>query len=233
MFTQTVRAFNLSERFRVPVVILADEIIAHMREAVQVPKPGDIEIIDRPRATGSPEEYEAHGLSEDGELVPRMASFGDGYRFHVTGLSYDSKGFPAPPSKAVHTDQVRKMEKISKNLDEIELNEEYLLDDAEIAIVAYGSSALSARPAIQEARAKGVKVGLFRPITFWPFPYHRIEELSRRVRAFVVPEMNLGQALIEVERAVAGRCPIKPVQYVGGESIKPKTILEAVMEVSR
>ena len=229
-FTETVRAFNLAERFRVPVILLMDEVIAHMREPVELPAPGALEIWDRPRPTVPPEQYLPYADTPTG--VPPMADFGTGYRFHVTGLAHNERGFPkdgAPVVDALLRRLLRKLEVAREDIDRFELA---ATDDAEVLVVAYGAVGRSARAALREARAAGHRVGLFRPLTLWPFPDAHLEKLARGCRAVVVAEMNAGQIALEVERAVRGRCPVYRVNRFDGEPIAPEEILLGIKEAA-
>jgi len=229
LFTETIRAFNLSEKYRTPVVLLIDEILGHMHEGVELPDPSTIEIIDRKKPTVSPEEYLPYGDSEDD--IPPMANFFEGYRYHVTGLSHDKDGFPSTDFETVHAMQVRRMRKITRHLDDILKYETYQLEDAKVAIVAYGSIARSAVDAIRTLRERGKRVGLFRPLTIWPFPEEPLRRIAERVDAVVIPEMNLGQLILEVERVVAGRAKVIGINQVGGVMIRPREIVRTIEEV--
>lgn len=226
MFTETVRAFNLSERFRTPVILLSDEIVGHMRERIAIPARGELEVEDRHKPVCPPGSYKPYDVSKGD--VPPMANFGEGYRCHVTGLCHDATGFPTGDPAFVHADQVRVMRKVCARLGEIQRWEETFTDDAEILLVAIGSSARSAKHAVKTARSKGIRAGLFRPITLWPFPNERIRALARRARAIVVPEMNLGQLALEVERAARCDVPIEGVFSAGGDAVTPRQIMAAI-----
>jgi len=229
-YDETIRAFNIAERFRMPVSLLIDEIIAHMRERVVVPEKTSIVLWERPRPTAPPEEYLPYGDTPTG--VPPMADFGEGYRYHVTGLYHDQRGLPKDSADIVDAVMRRLMRKVELGNDLIQKYEESGLLDAKIGIVAYGSSARSAKAAIRLARARGIRVGMLRPVTIWPFPERAVQNLAQQVRHIIVPEMNLGQLVLEVERVVAGRCPVHRVNKVTGEPIPPDEILEMIMEVA-
>jgi len=231
MFTETVRAFNLSEKFRTPVILLADEIVAHMREKVIIPATGEIELVSRQMPSCRPEEYKPYDVSQGD--VPPMANFGTGYRYHVTGLSHDAGGFPTGNASIVHEDQIRLNRKIYGRLSEIEKWEETGTSDAEIMLFATGNTARSARTAVRLAREKGIKAGLMRPITVWPFPDVRVRELAGQARAIVVPEQSLGQLALEVERVAHREIPIEKVWSVGGEAISPVQILSSIENAHR
>lgn len=224
IFSETVRAFNLSERFRTPVIVLYDEIVGHMREPVVIPAPGELPVVDREKVTCPPDEYYPY---DERFEVPPLAPFGTGYRFHVTGLNHKKDGFPTNDSKQIGEGNERIMRKIDNHRDEIWKNEEVDLADAEIAVVAIGSTARSARFAVKEARAQGIKAGLLRPLTIWPFPDKAVTELSKRVKAIIVPEMNLGQMVLEVQRC-SKKAEVVGIHRVDGEPIHPAQIIEAI-----
>ena len=231
IFTETVRAFNLAEKYRMPVQVLYDEIVGHMRERIEFPEPGELEVIDRAKPTCSPEDYKPFDASETD--VPPLAAFGSEYRFHVTGLNKAADGFPTTKADLVDAEERRQLSKVEKPeaRADIESNEEYLCDDAEIVVLAYGSTSRSARYAVNEMRAAGIKAGLFRPITLWPFPEKRVAELGKKVKAIVVPEMNLGQMILEVERIVKNDCKLAGVNRVDGDPLTPAQIIAQVKEV--
>jgi 2-oxoglutarate ferredoxin oxidoreductase subunit alpha len=228
-FDLTVKAFNMAEKYRTPVILLMDEVIGHMREKVQLPDPSEIEIVDRKRPVCSPEEYLPYKPDED--LIPPMADFGTGYRYHVTGLIHDVTGFPSN-STAVADEQIRRLvAKIEKHKDEIISFEEENTEDAEIIILSYGCVARAAKSAMKALRSKGVKVGIFRPITIWPFPEERLKELAQQVKTIVVAEMNLGQLVLEVERICNNITEVERVNKVNGEIIYPEEIIRKIEEV--
>jgi len=229
IFSETVRAFNLAETYRMPVQVLLDEINGHMRERIELPEPGELEILDRQAPPVSPEQY----LPFDPSFgdVPPLAAFGSEYRFHVTGLNKAADGFPTTKARLVDAEERRQIRKVEANRDKIEKNEEYMVDDAEVVIVAIGTISRSARHAVTELRKQGRKVGMFRPITLWPFPEQRIAELAGQVKAIIVPEMNLGQMILEVERVIKGACHLHGIGRVDGEPISPFQIMDKVKEV--
>ena len=233
VYDETIRAFNISERYRIPVTLLVDEIIAHMRERIVIPDQSEITLWERPRPTVPPDQYLPYGETPSG--VPPMADFGTGYRYHVTGLYHDARGLPKDSPDIVDALQRRLMRKIEMGLHEIQKYEQLslALKDARLGIVAYGSSARSAKAAVRLARAKGIPVGLLRPVTIWPFPEGPVEDLAKRMRHILVVEMNLGQVALEVERVVHGLCPVHRVNRVTGEPIPPEQILEKIEELAR
>jgi 2-oxoglutarate/2-oxoacid ferredoxin oxidoreductase subunit alpha len=229
LFEETVRAFNLAEKYRMPVMVMPDEIIGHMRERIVFPEPGELEVIDRTAPSVPPAQYKPYDTSFGD--VPPLAAFGSGYKFHVTGLNKMQDGFPTTKAEIVQAEEERQIRKVDANVDDIVKFEEYLLDDAEIAIIAFGSTSRSARFAVNEARKQGIKAGLFRIKTFWPFPEKQIKALAGKVKAFVTPEMNLGMCTGEVERCAEGKAPVLGIFRVDGEPINPGQILEKMKEV--
>jgi 2-oxoglutarate ferredoxin oxidoreductase subunit alpha len=225
-FDLTIRSFNLAEKYRMPVLLMMDEVIGHMREKVEIPDASDIEIIDRKRPTCSKEEYLPY--KPEANLVPLMADFGAGYRYHVTGLVHDETGFPSN-STEIANDLVRRLvDKIEVNKEDIISWEEENTEDADIIIFAYGCVARAAKTAIKLLREKGIKVGLFRPITIWPFPEERLIELSKKTKMIIAPEMNLGQMVLEVERLCNKHTKIERLNKVNGEIIYPEEIIAKI-----
>lgn len=229
MFDLTIEAFNAAERYRTPVFIMADEIVGHMTERVTIPPPQKIDIVDRKRPPQPKDGWLPFATGAD--LVPAMPNAGDGYNIHVTGLTHDERGYPATDA-LVHDRLVRRLNrKIQMHAKEVLRFEEVCVDDAEVIVVAYGCTARSAKRAVSLARERGIKAGLFRLITLWPFPQGRMRELANRIRRFVVAEMNLGQMAREVERHI--RRPAVWVTHAGGAMIPPETILRAIIEAKR
>jgi len=226
MFDFTIRAFNLSEQFRLPVIILADEVIGHMNERVVIPSEEDIEIIDRRKPTVSREEYYPYKADADG--IAPMANCGDGYRIHVTGLTHDERGYPAMDAKAQENMVKRLVGKILNNRDKIISTKNLFLDDAEVVVVSYGISARSAMQAVRDARKEGIKAGLIKLETIWPFPEELIRSIAPQVRALIMPEINGGQMVLELERAACGACPVTLISNYGGAIIHPGLILNAI-----
>ena len=228
ILTLTIKAFNFSEKYRTPVILLLDEVIAHMREKVEIPAPEDIEVINRKKPTVPPEEYLPFKPDEDG--VPPMANFGEGYRYHITGLVHDYKGLPTSNSQEIDAFIRRLHNKIEKSIKDIIIIERYLLDDAKIALIAYGSVARAAERTVKLAREEGLKVGLLKLLTIWPFCFEEVNKLAQQVDLIIVPEMNLGQMVLEVERASRGKCRVVPYGRVDGELINPIEILGKIRE---
>ena len=230
-FEETIRAFNLAERFRTPVIVLTEEIVGHTRERLELPEPDAIPLIERVGPSVPPEDYRPYD-TRFGD-VPPMANFGDGYRFHVTGLVHAEDGFPTNEPAMIDAKQRRIHAKLENARDEIDKVDEYLLDDADVAMVAICSTARAARRAAREAREDGVKAGVFRPVTLWPFPDRQIAALAERVKKIVVAEMNLGQIVHEVRRAVSGKVEVDSLCQVDGEPIAPDTLRRAFREAIR
>ncbi len=230
-FDLTIEAFNLSETYRVPVFLMMDECVGHMTEKVVIPAADQIEVTTR-RLTGkAPGDYLPYEIN--GDSIPEFARAGDGYRFHSTGLTHDAQGYPVMSTECQETCVRRLLDKILEHADEIIRLEEDELEDAEVVVVAYGITARVARMATEKARGDGLKVGFLRLITLWPFPERRIRDLAARVRGFVVPEINYGQMVLEVERCAAGRAETLLVPHGGGSVHDPEVIVQAIAEVAR
>jgi 2-oxoglutarate/2-oxoacid ferredoxin oxidoreductase subunit alpha len=230
-FDLTIKAFNFAEKYRVPVMVMLDEVIGHMTEKVVIPGPDKIEIEPRRHTKLPPGEFKLY--STNGDMVPDMVHAGEGYRFHVTGLTHDERGYPnmTPP---VQDTLVRRLkDKIMHAYDDVVLFEEKDTEGADVVVVSYGITSRVAQRAIDLAHAKGLKVGKFRIITAWPFPEKHIRALAEKVKAFVVPELNLGQMVYEVERCAAGKAKTILVPHAGGSVHKPEDILRAIEEAVR
>ncbi|MEW6114683.1 MAG: 2-oxoacid:acceptor oxidoreductase subunit alpha [Thermodesulfobacteriota bacterium] len=219
----TVTAFNHAERFRTPVVLLSDEMVAHTREKVVLPHPEDIEIIDRRRPTVPPDWYVPY--KADGSLIPQLADLGDGYRYHVTGLTHDERGFPTRRLDEVPQFYTRLFAKISRQFHYLENVKDYHLDDCELLIIAYGCSARSARAAVRLGRERGMKIGLLQLLSLWPFPRRPVSEALNGKIAALVPELNLGQVRREVLRVNDGRTAVIGLNKLDGTMITPEEIL--------
>ena len=225
-FWLTIKAYELSEKYRTPVIFLMDEIVGHMRERIELPDYAEVKQPMRKQPAVSPAEYKAFLADADG--VPPMASFGTGYRYHVTGLVHDESGFPNGSAAATKKLLQRLHEKIEKNIDDVTLYEEYRMEDADIAVIAYGGTARSAYAAVDMAREAGMKVGLFRPITIWPFPEKQIAALAKKSKAIIVAEMNYGQLVQEVKAAICGQIPVNLLAKYDSDPISPKELFEAI-----
>ncbi|MBN2012561.1 2-oxoacid:acceptor oxidoreductase subunit alpha [candidate division KSB1 bacterium] len=228
VFMLTIRAFNLAERYRVPVILLMDEIIGHTSEKVILPDAATIEIWNRQAPTVGPDEYLPYKITESG--VPPMAKFGEGYRFHVTGLVHDETGFPTNNSVQINKFLGRLNSKIDRHADEIITVTSDLQENATVGVFAYGSTARSAKRAVMLARQEGARVDFINPTVLWPFPEKQVSSLAERVSKIIVPEMNLGQMAHEVEWAARGRADIVKINRIDGEPIKPDDIVKAIVE---
>ena len=228
-FTITVKAFNIAEKYRVPVILLSDEIVAHTRECVELPDIGEVKVMDRIRPSVPPDWYKPY--EGDARGVPPMASFGDGYRHHVTGLIHDEMGFPTQNPREVENFHKRLTKKITRGFPDIQMTRGYFLDDAEIFVIAYGAVARSALRAVQDAREIGIKVGLMQLITLFPFPRRTITPLLKQCRAVLVPEMNLGQISREVQRVNEGFCTVVKHNRVDGKFITPREIYSHLIKI--
>jgi 2-oxoglutarate ferredoxin oxidoreductase subunit alpha len=227
-FTLTIKAFNYSEKYRTPVILLMDEVVGHMREKVVFPKPGQYEIVDRVKPSVPPEWYLPYEDTSFG--VSPMGIFGEGYRYHVTGLIHDIRGFPTLRQDEIEPFLLRLFRKISTHFDDIQLVESYQIEDADLVLIAYGCVARSAHRAMVEARTQGLKVGLMRLITLWPFPRRFVEPLTKAKKTLLVPEMNMGQISREVKRVNQGMTTVLTLNKVDGTIIHPKEILAKIRE---
>ncbi|MCW5203779.1 2-oxoacid:acceptor oxidoreductase subunit alpha [Desulfobulbus sp. US1] len=228
-FTITVKAFNLAERYRVPVIILSDEVVAHTRESVELPLNSEVKVVDRIAPAMPPDWYKPY--QEDARGVPPMASFGDGYRHHVTGLVHDQDGFPTQNPQEVEKFHLRLSMKITKGLSDIQLTKKYHMDDAELFVVAYGSVARSAMRAVEEARQAGIKAGLLHLITLFPFPRRTLTPYLQQCHSVLVPELNLGQISREVQRVNQRQCAVVKLNRVDGKLITPHEIYNRLVKL--
>lgn len=226
VFLLTIEAFNISEFLRTPVVLAMDEITAHMREKVEILTEKDVRIINRKKPEKTP--YFPYEYGED--LIPPLPNYGEGFRFHVTGLNHDKTGFPTNRSELMEEGNRRIMDKVEKNKHKVVKHEEFMTEDCDILVVAFGSSARAAKRAVRNAREKGIKAGLFRPITLYPLSEKALTKAAENVKKVIVPEMNLGQYILIVERVVGHSCPIVGINQVDGEPISPSRILSKIEE---
>ncbi len=229
IFYQTITAFNLSEKYRIPVIIMTDEMVGHLSERVTIPEAKDIEIVSRLRAKGRKDRFKPFEAGPNG--VAPMAIAGEGYNIHVTGLTHDEKGYPVMTVEAQYEMMNRLVNKVRMNLDDIIMMEKYRLDDAEIVVVSYGVSGRTSLAAVDEAREQGIKAGLLRLITVWPFPEDEIRKLAEKVKAFVTVEINLGQMHLEVQRCAGDKAPAFLVGHPGGTIITPDSVIEALKQI--
>jgi 2-oxoglutarate ferredoxin oxidoreductase subunit alpha len=230
-FDLTIDAFNLSETYRLPVMFLMDECVGHMTEKVVIPAAEEIEVVPRTLTSRPPGEYLPY--RRDGGPAPEFARAGDGHRFHATGLTHDERGYPMMSAERQWENVGHLVGKIRDHTEEIVRFEEEDVEGAEVVVLAYGITARVARLGIEMARREGVRVGFIRPIVIWPFPERRIRELASRVRAFVVPEINLGQIVLEVERCAAGQAAAISVPHPGGGVHDPEVICKAIVGAVR
>lgn len=229
-YTLTIEAFNIAETYRTPVILLLDEVIGHLREKVVLP--GIINVIDRESPKTAPASYKPYSMTEGSQAgVPPLARFGDGFKYHVTGLAHGEDGFPTNNPKIAEAQMLRKREKILNNKKEVCKAEEVFLDDAEIVVFCYGCTARSVKKAVRDARAQGIKAGMLRSITLWPFDEDRIEQIkTKKPKAIIVPEMNLGQMIFPVKRVVGDVCPVISLNKIAGQFIEPEVVLDAIKE---
>ena len=227
-FDYTIKCFNLSEKYRVPVLFMMDECVGHMTEKVVIPKPDEIEITQRRLTKLTPEKYLPY--KTNGDLVPDMIVAGNGYRIHSTGLTHDERGYPVMSPVTQNQLVKRLCDKIKLNAENIIELEEDQTEDAEVIVMAYGITSRVTLPAVFKARKKGIKVGYIKMITVWPFPEKRVRELAKKVKAFVMPEVNLGQVVLEIERCAAGKAKTYHVPHAGGWVHDPEDIYKVIEE---
>jgi 2-oxoglutarate ferredoxin oxidoreductase subunit alpha len=231
MFDLTVHCFNVADRYRVPVFLMADEVIGHMVERLIIPAEEQIPFWERKRPAAKPgEEFQAF-RAEDEDLVPPLAHAGDGYRVHFTGLTHDERGYPEMSAEVHQRLVTRLVQKIRRNAEDIVMVERYHMEDARIVVVAYGCTARSALSAVRKAREAGIPAGLLRLISIWPSAQRAIQEAAQAADAFIVAEMNLGQMILEVQRLV--QQPVSGVNHAGGEMMPPGPILSRIEELAR
>ena len=226
----TIRAFNMAEEYRVPVMMMMDECVGHMTEKVVIPPADAIELTERRYTTMNPGEYRPYFA--DKGMVPAMAKAGDGHRFHITGLTHDERGYPVMDADAQEKCVRRLVEKIRNNVEQIISLEESGTEDADVIVVSYGITSRVAVKSIEMARARGIKVGHLRLITAWPFPEKRIADLAERSGAFVMPELNYGQKFFEMQRAIGGKAASYLVPHGGGTVHEPEVIYQRIMEAA-
>ncbi len=231
-FDLTIQAFNLSEQYRTPVMFMMDECVGHMTEKVVIPPAEELEVYPRRHTHRTPGQYKAFEPDED--LVPAMAHAGEGYRFHMTGLTHDERGYPSMTVQTQDKLVRRLQQKVRAAEDRLTFVDEAGLEDAEVVVVSYGITSRVAQRAIDMARKKGIKAGRSRLIGVWPFPDAHLQEIARRgVKAFVVPEINLGQISREVARATGEFAKTIPVTHAGGSVHRPEQILDAILEAAK
>lgn len=230
-FSLTIEAFNLAEQYRVPVMLMMDECVGHMYERVVIPPVDEINIVERTWTDEEPGKYQPYKVKE-GEWVPKMAKTGRGYKFHISGLTHNEKGYPDMSWTGQEVLIKRIVNKIRLNADKIVKYEESNVDNADVVVVSYGITSRVATNAIDKARKEGIKVGHLRLITAWPFPGNKIAELSKKIAGFVVPELNLGQMYYEVERYTKGNCKTLLVPHAGGTVHNPDDIYASIKEVA-
>jgi 2-oxoglutarate ferredoxin oxidoreductase subunit alpha len=229
----TVKAFNNAERFRQPVLIMADEVVGHMRERIVVPEASTLKLVNRKKPTCPPDQFIPY-LPDPSDEVPPMASFGDGYRWHVTGLTSNDWGFPTNATSDIDKKITRIIRKVERVREEVVEYVAESVDDAEILVVSYGCVSRSALRAVRELRSRGIKVGHFRPITIWPFADKELEKLvnTAPIKHVIVPELNMGQKFIEIDRAVHGKAETHSKPLLNGELFKPAQIMSYIEEVA-
>lgn len=228
-FYLIIKTVNLSEQYRVPAVFLTEESIGHMRENIEVPSFEEVEKVQRPATTVGPEEY----LPYDDRFgdVPPFVKFGVGYRYHITGLTHDKSGFPTSRPDEIEELMLRFRRKVTEDKPGLTEVESYLAEDAEVLFFAYGSSARAAKGTVNSGRKKGLKLGLLKPVVIWPFPRKVVAKAAARVKHIIVPELNLGQIVGEVERAACGMAAVHGISKVSSELFSPGELLEHVERI--
>ena len=228
-FDLTVRAFNLSEKYRTPVILLSDEVVSHTREKIRLPPQEAVEVVDRIHPNVPPDWYVPYEDTTRG--VPPMGIFGDGYRYHVTGLLHDPRGFPTERPEEIKAFRTRIFRKINHNFPDIQTVRNEETEDAEILVIACGSVARSARRAVREARKRGLKAGLAQLVTLWPFPRRLLVPMLRRVKTVLIPELNVGQISREVKRINQGITRVETLNRIDGNLITPHEILGRILKL--
>ena len=237
LFDLTIRAFNLAEKYRCPVLVMTDAEVGHMTEKVVIPPVEEVEIINRlevKKGDIEPDHFRIYRDSTKGDngYISPMVAAGEGYRIHVTGLTHDERGYPAMNAEANEWNVNRLIEKIRAHRDDIIQVEEQYLEDAEVVVVSYGISARTSLWPIQLAREEGIRVGYLRLITVWPFPEDLIRDLAKKIKCFVVPEINMGQIIREVERCASGQAEVIGVNRPGGDVLEPQKVLDAIRQAA-
>ena len=231
-FDLTVEAFNDAEKYRTPVILLSDAVIAHLRERIEFPDPGSINIVNRKKPAVSPEQYIPY--KAEGDCVPPMANFGEGYRYFISGLIHNENGSPVLTNPKVAAALLTRLhKKIEDNRADIVKYEEFLTDDAEVLVVAYGCVARAAKAAVQEARKQGIKAGMFRPITLWPSPKTELIAAAQKAHSIIVPEMNMGQYVGEISRIICDgglHAKVFGLSELGGALVHPSKICNKIRE---
>jgi 2-oxoglutarate ferredoxin oxidoreductase subunit alpha len=226
----TIRAFNMAEEYRVPVMMMMDECVGHMTEKVVIPKPEEIEITGRRYTTAQPGEYRPYFT--DGGVAPPMTKAGDGHRFHVTGLTHDERGYPVMNPEVQETCVRRLVDKIRNNAEKIIILDESETEGADVIVVSYGITSRVSVKAIEKAREEGIKVGHLRLVTAWPFPEKRIRELAARTKAFIMAELNYGQMFFEMQRVIEGKAKSYLLPHGGGTVHEPEVIYRKIREAA-
>lgn len=226
-FDLTVRCFNLAEKYSTPVILLTDEMVGHMREGIRLPAPGELPVMNRATSTDPERIAHPYRLANESD-VPVLTPFGSGVHYNITGLLHDEDGFPTSKSDMAQAECVHLMEKVEANREDIEQWESFETEDCDTLVVCFGGTARSAKEAILNARADGHKVGMFRPVTVWPFPENALHKLTEKVKRIVVAELNYGQMVHEVERIAAGKCQVEHIGKVNGTTLLPDELVQMI-----
>jgi len=231
-FDVTVRAFNLAEKYRTPVIILMDEIIGHLREGIELPDPSTVEVFNRVKPKVKPEEFLAYKVPE-GEIAPPMPAFGEGYRYNITGLIHDETGFPTNSNAIAALMSERIIKKVEDNVDDIIQYEISGAKDCDILVLAYGGTVRTVNAAVKLAAEKGLKIGVFRPITIWPFPEKALKACvnDNKIKHVLVAELNYGQIALEAERVLKNDAAVSHIGRIDGDILYPNQVLDKISEV--
>ena len=230
-FELAIHAFNLSEKYRMPVLIMTDECVGHMTEKVVIPSADEIDLIERKYTDKKPGEAVPYEQTED--LVSPMLPVGEGYKFHITGLTHDERGYPVINAEAQEKNVVRLMDKVRKNVDDIIWLEEKDVEGADVVVMSYGISSRVVQPAIARAKEEGIKIGQIKMVTVWPFPEKRVKELAAKVKSLIMVELNFGQVFLEMDRLAAGKCRTYLVGHAGGTVHNPEEVYKTIKEAAK
>jgi len=227
-FELTIHAFNLAEKYRMPVLVMTDECVGHMTEKVVIPSAEEIELVERRYTNKKP--GEAWPFEANGNDIAPMLPVGKGYKFHVTGLTHDYRGYPIINAEVQEKNVRHLIDKVKKHTDDIIWIEEKDVEGAELVVMSYGISSRVVQPAVEKAKKNGIKIGQIKMVTVWPFPEKRVRELAKKVKALVMVEMNYGQVFLEMDRCAAGKCKTYLCGHAGGTVHKPEDIYQTIKE---
>ena len=229
IYDLTIHSFNCADKFSTPVVLLLDEMLGHMREKIFIPEGDEIEITNRGYPNVPPEFFKRFEITPD--KISQFVSFGEGYRYNVTGLTHDESGFPTSKPKEVEEKIKKLRKKIHLHRKDIMVYEEHFLEDAEYVVVSFGTAARACMSAVLKARKKGVRVGLLNLKTLWPFPGYIVNQLAKQAKGILVAELNTGQIIREVDRYAMGECKVDGALRYDGQALDPEEIFQKIKEL--